>query len=63
MRGADLEPSRVLLEHLARRLATHVRELGAVADEPPSDGLLWALGADLAALGAVVEVLLDRETL
>jgi hypothetical protein len=31
MRGADLEPTHVLVEHLRRRLAAIARELGAAA--------------------------------
>ena len=61
MRGAARESTRVLLAHLERRLAAHVHELSAAADEPPSDGLLWATSADLAALIPVIEELLDRE--
>ena len=61
MRGAARESTRVLLAHLARRLAVHVHELASAADEPPSDGLLWATSADLAALIPVVEELIDRE--
>lgn len=60
MRGAALETSQALLEHLARRLAVLIHEL-AVADEAPGDGCLWGLQADLAALGDVVEVLRERE--
>ena len=37
MRGADLEPSPVLLERLARRLTVLGHELSA-ADEPPLGG-------------------------
>jgi hypothetical protein len=58
MRAADLEPSRVLLDHLARRLTTHCHELARLTDATPSD--LWALGADLAALIPVIEVLRGR---
>ena len=58
MHGADLEPTHVLLEHLARRLPTVARELGAVADD---DDRLWWAAADLAELGTVVDVLIDRE--
>jgi hypothetical protein len=63
VRGAAREPSRVLLEHLHRRLGAHVHELASAADEPasPSDGLLWATSVDLAALIPVIEELLDRE--
>ena len=59
MRGAALETTPVLLEHLVRRLAAHARELGAVADD---DDRLWAVAADLATLGDVVQELIDRET-
>ena len=59
MRGAALEPTPVLLEHLVRRLAAHARELRAVADD---DDRLWAVAADLATLGDVVQELIDRET-
>ena len=59
IRGASLEPTAVLLTHIAQRRAVAVRELGAVADD---DGRLWAVAADLATLGAVVEELIDRET-
>ena len=61
MRGAA-ETSHVLLEYRARRLTAHIHELAAVvADGADSDGLLWALSADLAALSDVAGVLLDRE--
>ena len=58
MRGADLEPSRVILDHLRRRIATLVRELGAAGDD---DERAWWAAADLAELGADVDVLIDRE--
>ena len=45
MRGADLEPSHTLLEHLRRRIAALAVELGTADD----DGRLWGWGADLAA--------------
>jgi hypothetical protein len=57
MRGADLEPSRVILDHLRRRIATVSREMGAAAD----DERLWWWSADLAELGGDVAVLIDRE--
>ena len=58
MRGADLETTRTLLEHMRRRLATIGREMGGAADD---DERLWWWAADLAALGGDVEVLIDRE--
>jgi hypothetical protein len=58
MRGRNLETSLAILEHMRRRLATLSRELGAEAD---NDERLWWWPADLAELGADVDVLLDRE--
>jgi hypothetical protein len=49
----------VLLAHLRRRLAALGRELGASSDD---DERLWWWAADLAELGATVDVLIDRET-
>lgn len=47
----------MLLQHLRQR-HTLARELGADADD---DGRLWWAAADLAELGATVDVLLTRE--
>ena len=58
MRGADLEPTRTLLDHIKRRLAAVAREMGGASDD---DERLWWWPADLAELGADVDVLLDRE--
>jgi hypothetical protein len=58
MRGADLESSRVILDHLRRRIATISREMGAAADD---DERLWWWSADLAELGGDVAVLINRE--
>ena len=60
MRGTDLEPSRVLLDHIKRRIAALGREMGAAGDD---DERLWWWAADLAELGAEVEVLIDRDRL
>ena len=49
----DLEPPHVLLEHLAKRLAMHARDVD-------DDGRAWATGGSTDGLLAVVEVLLDR---
>jgi hypothetical protein len=59
MKGAALEPTHVLLGHLRQRLVTCARALGALED---GDGRVWAVGADLAILGDVVQELIDRET-
>ena len=59
MRGAALETTPVLLEHLMRRPAAHARELGAVADD---DDRLWAVAAGMRDAGDVVQELIDRET-
>jgi hypothetical protein len=58
-----LESSRDLLEWLLERLTIHSRHAGALAaefDDNAGDSF-WLLGADLAALIPVVEVLLDRD--
>jgi hypothetical protein len=55
MRGADLEPTHVLLEHLVDRLARASRQAAALPDDAG-----WALGADLDALGGVAEIIRGR---
>ena len=63
MRGADLESTPVLLEHVRKRLAVIEHELAAATDAGAPEDTLWAVSADLTALRGVVEVLLARETL
>ena len=57
MRGAARESTRVLLEHVERRLTAHVHELSAA--EPPVD--LWSTSTGLAGLLPLIEELLDRD--
>jgi hypothetical protein len=58
MRGADLEPTRVLLDYLRRRIAGIGRQLGAYAQD---DERFWWAAADLAELGPAIDVLIDRD--
>jgi hypothetical protein len=61
MRGADLQSTLAIIEHVRARLNTIAGELSSASTDVLDDGRIWGASVDVAALVPELEVLLQRE--